>query len=56
MTSELLDMQNPVTLYRVKLNQSQRRDLLQAYEQFFIYHIPDFGSLKTVKVLEELLG
>jgi DNA repair protein RecO (recombination protein O) len=55
-TSELLEMQNPVTLYRVKLSQPQRRDLLQAYEQFFIYHIPDFGSLKTVKVLEELLG
>jgi DNA repair protein RecO (recombination protein O) len=55
-TSELLEMQNPVTLYRVKLNQLQRRDLLQAYEQFFIFHIPDFGSLKTVKVLEEILG
>jgi DNA repair protein RecO (recombination protein O) len=55
-TSELLEMQNPVTLYRVKLNQAQRRELLQAYEQFFIYHIPDFGSLKTVKVLEEVLG
>jgi hypothetical protein len=33
-----------------------RRQLLQAYEQFFEYHISDFGRLKTVKVLEELLG
>lgn len=55
-TSELLEMQNPVTLYRIKLNQSQRRELLRAYEQFFMYHIPDFGSLKTVKVLVEVLG
>ena len=55
-TFELLNTHNPVTLYRLKLNQSIRRQLLQAYEQFFVYHISDFGYLKTVKVLEEILG
>ncbi len=55
-TSELLATENAVTLYRIKLNQSLRRQLLQAYEQFFIYHIADFGFLRTVKVLEEVLG
>ena len=55
-TFELLRVDNPVTLYRLKLNQAVRRQLLQAYEQFFMYHVSDFGRLKTVKVLEELLG
>lgn len=55
-TFELLQTDNPVTLYRLKLNQLIRRQLLQAYEQFFVYHISDFGHLKTVKVLEEVLG
>lgn len=56
LTSELLETDNPVTLYRIKLNQLLRRQLLQAYEQFFIYHITDFGYLRTVKVLEAVLG
>lgn len=55
-TFELLRTDNPVTLYRLKLNQQMRRQLIQAYEQFFVYHISDFGYLKTVKVLEEVLG
>lgn len=55
-TFGLLQTDNPVTLYRLKLNQSVRRQLLQAYEQFYEYHISDFGRLKTVKVLEEILG
>lgn len=55
-TFALLQTDNPVTLYRIKLNQLLRRQLLAAYEQFFQYHIPDFGRLKTVKVLEEVLG
>jgi DNA repair protein RecO (recombination protein O) len=55
-TFDLLQTNSPVTLYRLKLNQLIRRQLLQAYEQFFVYHISDFGHLKTVKVLEEVLG
>lgn len=55
-TFELLRTDNPVTLYRLKLNQAMRQQLLQAYEQFFEYHISDFGRLKTVKVLQEVLG
>jgi DNA repair protein RecO (recombination protein O) len=55
-TFELLQIDNPVTLYRLRLNQAIRRQLLHAYEQFYEYHISDFGRLKTVKVLEEILG
>jgi DNA repair protein RecO (recombination protein O) len=54
-TAELVQLQNAVSIFRVKLNQQQRRQLLQAYEQFYLYHIADFGSLKTLPVLEAVL-
>jgi DNA repair protein RecO (recombination protein O) len=54
-TFALLQTGNPITLYRVKLNQATRRQLLEAYELFFQYHINDFGRLKTVRVLEAVL-
>lgn len=56
MASQLLATDNPVTLYRLKLNKQLRRQLLDAFEQFYIFHIADFGRLKTIKVLEEVLG
>lgn len=54
-TFALLQTDNPITLYRIKLNQATRRQLLEAYELFFQYHINDFGRLKTVRVLEAVL-
>lgn len=54
-TAELVAAQNAVSTFRVKLNQQQRRQLLQAYEQFYLYHITEFGSLKTLPVLEAVL-
>lgn len=52
----LLQMNNPVTLYRIKLNKQTRHQLLQAYEYFYQFHLQDFGYLKTVKILEEVLS
>ncbi|MES2777119.1 MAG: DNA repair protein RecO [Bacteroidota bacterium] len=54
--AELLQMDNAISLYRIKLNRQLRQQLLQACEQFYIYHISDFGNLKTVAVLEAVLG
>ncbi|QGW29595.1 DNA repair protein RecO [Phnomibacter ginsenosidimutans] len=53
---ELMQQDNAVTLYRIKLNQQQRRELLQGFIHFFQYHVADFGRLKTVQVLQEVLG
>ena len=55
-TAGLLQMDNAISLYRIKLNKQIRQELLQAYEQFYIYHISDFGNLKTVAVLEAVLA
>ena len=55
-TSQLLKVQQPAELDEIKLNQGFRRQLLQAYETFYALHIPDFGSLRTLPVLQEILG
>ncbi len=55
-TADLLQMDNAVSLYRIKLNKHLRQQLLQAYEQFYSYHLSDFGNLKTVAVLEAVLA
>jgi len=55
-TGELLELENAVSIFRIKLNKPLRQQLLKTYEDFYIYHISDFGSLKTVPVLEAVLG
>ncbi len=54
-TRELLMQENAITLYRIKLNNLQRRALIAAYLQFYCIHITDFGTLKSLEVLQEIL-
>ncbi len=42
-------------LENIHLNRNTRRSLLQAYQQFFALHIQDFGELKSLRVLQEVL-
>jgi len=55
-TAALLQQDNAVSLYRIKLHKQLRQQLLQAYEQFYVYHIADFGGLKTLPVLAAILA
>jgi DNA repair protein RecO (recombination protein O) len=55
-TNELLQVMQPAELEDIKLNQDFRRQLLHAYETYYALHIQDFGSLKTLPVLREVLG
>jgi DNA repair protein RecO (recombination protein O) len=55
-TSELLKVQRPVELKDIKLHHEFRRNLLFAYERFYALHIPDFGMMKTLPVLREILS
>ena len=54
-TSELLNVRRPVELENMKLNQEFRRGLLHAYEIYYALHIQDFGTMKTLPVLKEIL-
>lgn len=55
-TNELLKMMRPEELEQIKLNQDFRRQLLFAYETYYRLHIQDFGMMKTLPVLREILG
>lgn len=55
-TSQLLKVMQPHELKEVKLNFETRRILLQAYQTFYALHIQDFGTLKTLPVLQQILS
>lgn len=55
-TSQLLKVQQPFELENIKLHHEFRRTLLHACEIYYRLHIQDFGSLRTLPVLREVLG
>jgi DNA repair protein RecO (recombination protein O) len=55
-TSQLLKVMQPHELTQLKLNQETRRILLQAYQTYYALHFQDFGVMKTLPVLQEVLG
>lgn len=55
-TSELLKIMQPEELEQIKLNKDFRRQLLLAYETYYRLHIQEFGMMKTLPVLKEVLG
>lgn len=55
-TSQLLKIMQTEELEDIKLNHDFRRILLQAYENYYVLHINDFGSMKTLPVLKEILS
>ncbi|MGK2864233.1 MAG: DNA repair protein RecO [Chitinophagaceae bacterium] len=55
-TSQFLKVLKPVELEDIKLNQEFRRPLLYAYEIYYALHIQDFGAMRTLPVLREILS
>jgi DNA repair protein RecO (recombination protein O) len=55
-TSQLLKVMQPHELEDIKLNHDFRRNLLYAYENYYALHIQDFGKLKSLPVLGEILN
>jgi DNA repair protein RecO (recombination protein O) len=55
-TDYILKVMTPAELEDLHLNQEFRRRLLSAYEQYYALHIPEFGTLKTLPVLREMMS
>jgi DNA repair protein RecO (recombination protein O) len=55
-TAQLLRVQQPSELLELALNQETRRILLQAYRTFYALHVPDFGEMRTLNVLQTVLS
>src|SRR5258705_3891031 len=55
-TSQLLKIMQPEELEDVRLNHDFRRNLLYVYETYYALHVQDFGTMKTLPVLREILS
>jgi DNA repair protein RecO (recombination protein O) len=55
-TSEILKIMVPAELEQLKLNHLKRRELLQKYMDYYALHISEFGQMKTLKVMQEVLS
>jgi DNA repair protein RecO (recombination protein O) len=56
LTSQLLQVRQPGGLQGLPLNQETRRQLLLAYQGFYTLHVPDFGEMRTLTVLQTVLA
>ena len=54
--SHILKIMQPTELEDVNLNQEMRRRITHALEIYYALHIPDFGTMRTLPVLRELMG
>lgn len=55
-TSQILKVMRPEELKEIKLNHDFRRNLLQRYEDYYRLHVQDFGTMRSLPVLREILG
>lgn len=56
LTAELLKIMHPKELTEIKLNHHTRRELLFKYLDYYALHVHEFGPMKTIAVLHEVLG
>lgn len=54
-TSQILQCKDLVALENISLNRNIRRALLNAYQSFMTLHIPDFGEIKSLGIIQEVL-
>ena len=54
--SHILKIMQPDELQEVALNQEMRRRITHALEEYYALHIPDFGTMKTLPVLREVMS
>lgn len=53
--SQLLKVMQPAELGAIRLGHDFRRQLLLRLESFYAFHVQDFGSMRTLPVLNEIL-
>ena len=55
-TSELLQIKEVKELEKLNLNRTIRKELLTAYQLFLSLHIHGFGEIKSLPIMQEVLG
>lgn len=54
--AEILKVRQPSELETIELNQERRRRILHAVEEYYRFHVHDFGQLKSLPVLREIMN
>ncbi len=54
--AHILKIMHPAELDDLPLNQETRRRIIHAVELYYAFHVPDFGTMKTLPVLREILS
>ena len=54
--SQLLKAVHPQDLDEIKMNRNIRKEILKSLESYYAWHIAEFGTMKTLNVLSEVLG
>jgi DNA repair protein RecO (recombination protein O) len=54
--SHILKIMHPDELQDVVLNQEMRRRITHAIEEYYALHVPDFGTMRTLPVLREIMN
>lgn len=54
--SQMMKAMHPDDLAQIRVNKFLRRDILLALQSFYALHVPDFGTLKTLPILQEILS
>ena len=54
--SQFMKTMHPMELDQIRINKFTRREILMAFQTFYALHLPDFGTLKTLQVLQEILS
>lgn len=54
--SQILKAQHPQELTEIRLNKFIRKNILFALQNFYCMHIQDFGVMKTLPILHEVLS
>jgi DNA repair protein RecO (recombination protein O) len=54
--SHILKIMQPDELQEVALNQEMRRRITHAIEEYYTLHIPEFGTMRTLPVLREVMS
>jgi len=54
--SQLLKVRHPDELTGIKLHRASRKEILLGLQTFYSLHIQEFGTMKTLPVLHEVLG
>ena len=55
-TSDIMNIMFYNDLETIQLNRTIRRQLTQSYQQFMALHIQDFGEMRSLPILQEILG